>query len=392
VIDVRHYVGIDVGKEQHWAVVIDAEGSELLSRRVCNDEPDLRLLAREVEELGGEALWALDMASGPAALALALLAERDAAVVYLPGHAVKASRRAFAGESKSDRIDARLIAENARLRRDLAPLRATGPDPALRTLAAWRDDLVGERTRKLNRLRELLTAVSPALERALDVRRRGVLLLLRRWQTPAQLRRLGERRLAAALHRAGAYRSARLAAAALAAARSQQLILPGEGANARRIAALADELLALRDEVKALEHEMTDLYRARPEAAIVLSLPGFGVALGARLACLVGEGERFASASRLAAYAGLAPVSCDSGKRSGVRHRARGGNRALKGVFYQAAFASLRHPASRAYYDRKRSEGKKHHQALLALARRRISVLYAMLRDGTLYDPSLSSA
>jgi transposase len=333
VIGVRHYVGIDVGKEQHWAVAIDAEGGELLSRRVANDEADLRRLFCQVEGLGCEVLWALDMANGPAALALALLAERGAAVVYLPGHAVKASRRAFAGESKSDRIDARLIAENARLRRDLAPLAATGPDPELRTLAAWRDDLVGERTRKLNRLRELLTAVSPALERALDVRRRGVLLLLCRWQTPAQLRRLGERRLAGALRRAGAYRSERLAAASLAAARSQRLVLPGEDANARRIAALAGELLTLRDQVKALEHEMSALYRARPEAAIVLSLPGFGIALAARLACLIGDGERFASAAKLAAYAGLAPVSCDSGKRSGVRHRARGGNRALKGVF-----------------------------------------------------------
>lgn len=386
------YVGLDVGKEQHWAVVLDAEGGQLLSRRVANDEDDLRRLTAQVEELGSEALWALDMANGPAALALALLAELGAPVVYLPGHAVKASRRAFAGESKSDRIDARLIAENARLRRDLAPLTATGPDPELRTLVAWRDDLVAERTRKLNRLRELLTGVSPALERSLDVRRAGVLLLLQRWQTPGQLRRLGERRLTDALRREGAYRPERLARAALAAARGQTLVLPGEAASGRRIARLAGELLALRGEIKRLEGEMTRLYAVRPEAAIVLSLPGFGVALAARLACLLGEGQRFASADKLAAYAGLAPVACDSGKRSGVRHRARGGNRALKAVFYQAAFASLSHPASRAFYDRKRSEGKKHHQALLALARRRVSVLYAMLRDSTLYDPACSTA
>lgn len=388
----QRYVGLDVGKAHHWAVVLDAEGSELLSRRVANDEADLRRLAAQVEERGGPALWALDMANGPAALALALLAELGAEVVYLPGHAVKASRRAFAGESKSDRIDARLIAENARLRRDLSPLTAGQGSAGLRALAAWRDDLVAERTRKLNRLRELLLAVSPALERALDVRRQGALLLLRRWQTPAQLRRLGERRLRAALAREGAYRPERLAARALAAARSQTLVLPGEAARARRIAVLAAELLTLRGEVKRLEGEMAALYGLRPEAPIVLSLPGFGVALAARLACLIGEAGRFTSADRLAAYAGLAPVACDSGKRSGVRHRARGGNRELKGVFYQAAFASLSCPASRGFYDRKRREDKKHHQALLALARRRVSVLYAMLRDGTLYDPALSRA
>jgi hypothetical protein len=45
-------------------------------------------------------------------------------------------------------------------------------------------------------------------------------------------------------------------------------------------------------------------------------------------------------------------------------------------------------PASRAYYDRKRAEGKRHTQAVLALARRRLNVLWAMLRDGTLYQPN----
>ena len=74
------YVGLDVGKEQHWAVVLDAEGGQLLSRRVANDEDDLRRLTAQVEELGSEALWALDMANGPAALALALLAELGAPV------------------------------------------------------------------------------------------------------------------------------------------------------------------------------------------------------------------------------------------------------------------------------------------------------------------------
>jgi len=386
------YVGLDVGKERHWAVVLDQTGAELLNRRVANDEAALRGLIDEVAALAHEPLWALDMANGPATLALALLEECGALCVYLPGHAVKASRRAFAGEGKSDRIDARLIAENARLRRDLTPLAATRGDADLRVLLAWRDDLVAERTGKLNRLREHLAAIAPALERALDPKREGVLLLLSRWQTPTQLRRTGERRLAAALRRAGAYTPERLAARALAAARAQSVRLPGEALNAARVAVLAVELLELRRQTKRLDSEIAALYAARPEAAIVTSLPGFGVTLGARLACLLGEGQRFASADKLAAYAGLAPVACDSGKRSGVRHRARGGNRALKTVFYQAAFASLSHPASRAFYERKRREGKKHHQALLALARRRVSVLYAMLRDGALYDPSLSSA
>jgi nucleotide-binding universal stress UspA family protein len=74
----------------------------------------------------------------------------------------------------------------------------------------------------------------------------------------------------------------------------------------------------------------------------------------------------------------------DSGKRVGNHRRMRGGNKNLKRVFYQSAFASLRaSQESRVFYDRKRAEGKRHTQALIALARRRVNVLWAMLRDGT---------
>lgn len=68
--------------------------------------------------------------------------------------------------------------------------------------------------------------------------------------------------------------------------------------------------------------------------------------------------------------------------------RATGGDRALKRVFYQSAFCALqRDPVSRTYYDRKRSEGKTHHQAVIALSRRRVDVLHAMLKPAGLPPP-----
>jgi transposase len=101
----------------------------------------------------------------------------------------------------------------------------------------------------------------------------------------------------------------------------------------------------------------------------------------------VGDILAFESADRLAAYAGLVPAARDSGKRVGNRRRMRGGNKTLKRVFYHSAFASLRSaPESRAFYDRKRAEGKGHTQALVALARRRVNVVWAMLRDGPEFE------
>jgi transposase len=113
-----------------------------------------------------------------------------------------------------------------------------------------------------------------------------------------------------------------------------------------------------------------------------------GPILGAEFLVAVGEICAFESADRLAAYdTGLVPAARDSGKRVGNNRRMRGGNKTLKRVFYQSAFASLRSaPESRVFYDRKRAEGKRHTQALIALARRRVNVLWAMLRDGTTFE------
>jgi transposase len=116
-------------------------------------------------------------------------------------------------------------------------------------------------------------------------------------------------------------------------------------------------------------------------------MPGIGVRTAARILLEVGDGTAFATPGHLAAYAGLAPVTRRSGTSIRGEHPPRGGNKALKRAFFLSAFAALRDPASRAYYDRKRTEGKRHNAALICLARRRVDVLFAMLRDRTPYEP-----
>lgn len=75
-----------------------------------------------------------------------------------------------------------------------------------------------------------------------------------------------------------------------------------------------------------------------------------------------------------------------------IAHASRSGNKTLKRVLFLSAFASLKDPACRAHYDRKRSEGKRHNQALVALAGRCCDTLYAMLRDGSLYKARTMAA
>jgi transposase len=105
-----------------------------------------------------------------------------------------------------------------------------------------------------------------------------------------------------------------------------------------------------------------------------------------------GDIRAFGNPNRLAGVAGLAPVPRDSGRISGNLKRPRRYNRQLLRACYLAAHIAIRtDPASRTYYDRKRAEGKRHIQAVLALARRRLNVLWAMLRDNKIYQPTTPS-
>ncbi|MGH3388190.1 MAG: transposase, partial [Actinomadura sp.] len=90
------------------------------------------------------------------------------------------------------------------------------------------------------------------------------------------------------------------------------------------------------------------------------------------------------------------PAARDSGRIHGNLHRPQRYHRGLQRVFYTSALISIqRHPESRAFYDRKRREGKRHTQAVLALARRRVNVLWALLRDNRTFQaapPALKAA
>jgi transposase len=385
----KAWAGIDVGKEFHWAHVLDAAGRELLSRKVENNEADISEFIDQALSLAEEAVWAVDQPGGGATLLLALLWERDQRVLYIPGLSVDRARDTYRGESKTDARDARIIADQARMRSDLSELRPAEEEiTQLRLLLGRRRDLIIDQSRAITRLREALLSLFPALERALDLNRRGSLTLLTHYQRPAQLRRAGHKRIAAYLRNRRVKGFDSIAHKALSAARSQSVTLPAEDVASRIVAELAGEILALKDRIENIDEEqLGQRFLARPEAPILSSLPGMGALLGAEFLVAVGNISGFESADRLAAYAGLVPAANDSGKRVGNHRRMRGGNKALKRVFYQSAFASLRaSPESRAFYDRKRREGKRHTQALIALARRRVNVLWAMLRDGTTFE------
>jgi transposase len=160
------------------------------------------------------------------------------------------------------------------------------------------------------------------------------------------------------------------------------------------VAALAREILTLNEELAALNALISEKVTEHQHTEVLLSMPGFGPVLAAEfLGATGGDLTVFQSADRFAGVVGLAPAPRDSGRISGNHHRPRRYDRRLLRVFYLSGLSALKScPTSRVYYDRKRAEGKTHIQAMLSLARRRLNVLWAMLRDGTTYAPARGTA
>jgi transposase len=378
----RVAVGIDVAKAAHWVTAIDDAGTVLIDRSVANEPDAIEELIAELRSLKGEVTIGLDVVGGIAGLTEAMLAAASFRLVHVPGLAVNRARQGTTGgEAKSDPRDARVIADQVRTRHDLRTVETgTEIDLELRLLVGRRRDLVDEQTRRLSRLHGLLVSIHPGLERVLDLTTKGSLWLLMRYVTPPEIRRAGRDRLVSHLKRAGGLRTiAQLADAALASAQAQRIAVPGERMAAMFVRELAAEALAARKRLAELNRALEARLTRHPDAALIRSLPGMGAVLTAEFIAEAGTIRRFTSADALAAAAGLAPVLRQSGKVRFLR-RPTGGNKALKQVFYQAAFCSLHSPDSRAFYTRKRREGKRHHQALIALARRRINVLWSMLQ------------
>lgn len=387
----RIWAGIDCGKTHHHCVAMDADGKTLLSRRVANDEPELLKLMGDVLDLadGREVTWAMDMTGGEPGLLIAVLVNHLQELLYIPGRMVNRASDAYRGEGKTDARDARIIADQARMRRDLQTIR---PDDEttieLRLHTSHRIDLVADRTRTINRLRGTLLSMFPALERALELTNTGPLVLLTGYQTPAALRRIGVSRLTTWLRNRKVRGAETLAKAAVEAAERQHTAVVGEKAIAKMVHTLAREVMALNEKIAEIDKLIEGRFREHELAEVILSLPGMGPKLGAEfLGAVGGSLDGFPTADRLAAFGGVAPAPHDSGKTSGNLRRPQRYHRRLQRVFYTSALvSSWSDPNSKRFYDRKRAEGKSHVQAVLALARRRVNVLWALIRDRRCYQ------
>ena len=168
---------------------------------------------------------------------------------------------------------------------------------------------------------------------------------------------------------------------------AQTVTLPGEDTWGEIIVGLVADLERIHTQRAGLATQIETVFLEHPLGQVLVTLCGFGPRTGARTLAEIGDPTRFANGGRLAAYAGLAPVDKRSGKSINNASASRRGNHRLKNAMFLAAFVATQHdPAAKAYYQRKRDEGKNHNAAVICVARRRCDLILAMLTRREPYD------
>jgi transposase len=328
---------MDVHKRETQVCIIDGEGSVRLEQRIRTepgrfaDTLGARPRTRILLEASTESEW----------VAAALEALGHEVVVADPNYAPLYATRTR--RVKTDRRDARALADANRLGAYRAAHRLPAARRELRAALAVREALVQTRTRYLNLLRALL-------------RREGIAI-------PTGSAATFARRLAA-------------------------VELPP--ALQVRVRPLVDLLAPLNAALEAADPPIAVTLAADPAAAQLQSVPGVGPLTTATFLAALDTPTRFASAAHGAAYLGLVPREWSSGERQQRGGVTKTGNRRARAMLVQAAWGVWRdrHAASaplRAWAERLAARRGKR-VAVVALARRLSGLLFALWRDGTSFD------
>lgn len=389
----RTYAGIDWGGSAHAVCVLNEQGVSVAAFEVPHEASGLAELVSRLHQLHREpaARIAIERPSG---LLIDTLLQAGFQIVPVHPNMAKACRTRYrAAGGKCDRTDAYLLADL--LRTDGHRLRSLSPEcdaiRALRALVRTRDELVKNRVMLANQLRSLLESFWPGAATIFaEIDSPIALAFLERYPSPHSATRLGERRLASFLA-AHSYCGRKNPATLLERLRSAPHGNAGEleaDAKADAVRALSGVLAALVRRLLALsariEHDLAQL----PDGQLVMSFPRTGRINAAQILAELGSvRERFPTEAQLAAEAGVAPVTHQSGKSRSVTFR-WACNLRLRAALTTWADNSRHHSLWAAgVYQRARARGARHPHAVRILARAWVRVLWRAWQNRTPYDP-----
>ena len=391
----KQYLGIDVAKHGH-VLGSRYESGEQHGRAFAfaNDERGFASLLERFRELGAapeESLVAME-STGHYWMALwEFLVAHGYEVAIVNPVLTDAFRKADTlRKTKTDKVDAFLIAEYARFKR-LGPTRVSPEDAeGLKQLTRYRHHLVGERTALKNRLTSVADRIFPELAGLFsDKHSATARAILSEHGSAAEVARTDIRTLTKTVERASRGRHGREKAAEVKeAARRSVGVTFAAGALAFEARHVADLVGHLDAEIGELDAEIARLLD--PEVgALLQSIPGIGPVCAATIAAEVGDPDRFDEPKKLVAYAGMDSTKSQSGKFDGdEQHMSKRGSAPLRNALMTAADGARRSdPYFGDYYDSLRARGKHHYVAVSGCARKLCGVILAVLREHRPYEP-----
>ena len=388
------FCGIDVGKTSNHIVALDRHGDKpLINRKVPQEEAEIRAALEEAGDFGF-ALVIVDQFGAFGRLVVGVAKSMDIPVAHMSPRRFRQVAETY-GEDKFDEKDAFILADASRTTpRNIEFVGNRAESMAeIKVLSSRRDDIVEERTRCYNRLHDFIHQVSPPLEELFSKRKLHndlEIRLIARYGGPIGFRQAGRARVStwAAELKYHCVDGPKKVEQVFDVLDRQTVMLPGAAVIEEQIRSIASRIIELLTEEKRLNLMIEQRAKMIPEVDLLQSIPGVGPVYAALIAVEIGDIGRFRDSNHLASYAGVAPRKEESGTSVHKRRKRKGGNRRLKNALMQSSQRSVQcDPVARAYYERKRAEGKKHLQALRALARHRVTVIFAMLNEGAFYEP-----
>ncbi|KOV26314.1 IS110 family transposase [Streptomyces sp. XY413] len=394
------FCGIDWAERTHDVALVDDSGQLLAKRHITDDAAGYRILLDLLAEYGDteESPIPVAIETSRGLLVAVLRTGRRQVFAINPMAAARYRDRHSVSRKKSDPGDALVLANV--LRTDMHAHRPLPNDSdlaqAVAVLTRAQQDATWNRQQIANQLRSLLREYYPAALAAVEVWKNGLCRpeaheILRLAPTPAKAARLTRTQLQAALKRAGRQRGIAADAERLRTAfradwaRQPELV---EAALGKQMLALLIQLEAACTAADNLAEAVEEAFPQHPDAEIILSFPGLGTQLGARVLAEIGDDrKRFADARGLKAYAGASPITRASGKKSSITRRWVKNNRLNHAGYLWAFSAITASPGAKAHYRRRRDNHADWHAAAQRnLFNRMIGQLYHCLKNRELFD------
>jgi transposase len=381
-----HYVGIDIGKRQHEATILDEAGQQQgKPLRFANTREGAAQLLARLTASDQPVVCALE-ATGHYWLALyAYLHQAGLNVVVVNPLQSNAYRTTFLRKTKTDRRDSWVIADLVRIGRARA---APVPDQLtlqIRELSRFRFSLIDQIADLKRKALSVLDRVFPEYEALFtDIFRKGSRALLARAATAEEIAAFDLAELTSVLRTAsqGKFREEKAREIQEAAKNSLGVSFLADAAQVE-LRCLLDHLSFLEDQVAKVDQHVAALVRQTPTGTYLLSIPGVGPALAAAILGEIGDIGRFETPTKLVAFAGLDPSVHQSGQFT-AEHAAlskRGSPYLRRAIWLAAHPARQRNPDLQEVYARKITQGKCHQRAMAAVAHRLLNRIYVVLKE-----------